>query len=283
MFSIIIPLYNKEKYIEQTIKSILTQTFTLYEIIVINDGSTDSSSDIVKRIKDPRIKLYSKKNEGVSKARNYGIQKSQFDYIAFCDADDKWHPHFLETLYQSILKYKDDVFFSTARFEVNNNGITTITTLENTNKKDTIISDICPLIKKIITSSICVKKNIFQEVGGFREGVKRGEDLDLWVRINSKYRLVYINNPLIYYRKESENSSTNTKLEDGFPYWEWYEYKYDPIRSLHILTNKILLSYLILSIKKRKISYFLFIIKKIRHYNICLRIIFSTLNHKKKC
>ena len=86
VFSIIIPLYNKEKYIQNTIESALHQTFTDFEIIVVNDGSTDSSLAIVEQIEDSRIKIFSTKNGGVSKARNYGIEKAQSDLIAFLDS-----------------------------------------------------------------------------------------------------------------------------------------------------------------------------------------------------
>ena len=91
-FSIIIPLYNKEKFIENTIQSVLGQSFEDFELIVVNDGSTDTSLELVNKLKDKRIKTYSISNAGVSKARNFGIQKATSKLIVFLDADD-WYEH----------------------------------------------------------------------------------------------------------------------------------------------------------------------------------------------
>ena len=102
-FSIIIPLYNKEKDIKKTLKSVLNQSFEDFEIIIINDGSTDNSEEIVKSIIDKRIFLYTKNNEGVSIARNYGVEKATSGFIAFLDADDYWHPNHLENLHTLLI------------------------------------------------------------------------------------------------------------------------------------------------------------------------------------
>ena len=98
-FSIIIPLYNKEKFIENTIQSVLGQSFEDFELIVVNDGSTDTSLELVNKLKDKRIKTYSISNAGVSKARNFGIQKATSKLIVFLDADDLWKNNHLQELY----------------------------------------------------------------------------------------------------------------------------------------------------------------------------------------
>ena len=98
-FSIIIPLYNKEKFIENTIQSALNQTFLDFELIVVSDGSTDRSLELVKAFKDQRIKIYTIRNGGVSKARNFGIQKASTNLIVLLDADDLWKSNHLEELY----------------------------------------------------------------------------------------------------------------------------------------------------------------------------------------
>lgn len=89
-FSIVIPLYNKEKSITTTINSVLNQTCGDFELIIVNDGSTDTSLEIVQSIKDERIRIINQKNGGVSSARNQGIIEAKFDWIAFLDADDLW-------------------------------------------------------------------------------------------------------------------------------------------------------------------------------------------------
>jgi glycosyltransferase involved in cell wall biosynthesis len=100
LISVIMPAYNVEKYIGATIESVLNQTYQNWELIIINDGSTDDTADVAKKMaeKEPRIKLYSQENGGVSRARNKGLTLAQGDYIAFLDADDLWKPEFLEKL-----------------------------------------------------------------------------------------------------------------------------------------------------------------------------------------
>lgn len=96
MFSIIIPLYNKEKFIKRALDSILNQSFQEFEIIVVNDGSKDNSEEKVKEVSDPRIKIINQVNAGVSAARNRGAEEAQYKYLAFLDADDIWDKYFCQ-------------------------------------------------------------------------------------------------------------------------------------------------------------------------------------------
>ena len=105
MISIVIPLYNKKELIVKTVQSILNQTYHNFEIIIVDDGSTDGSADEVKTIKDSRIRLISQKNSGVASARNRGIKESQGDFVAFIDADDLWSPDYLYTLISLTQNY----------------------------------------------------------------------------------------------------------------------------------------------------------------------------------
>ena len=105
MFTVVIPLFNKERHIERAVRSVINQTFQDFEIIVVDDGSTDNSVEEVLKIKDNRIKLIKQKNGGVSSARNKGIDESRFEYIAFLDADDAWKPNFLESINGVIEQY----------------------------------------------------------------------------------------------------------------------------------------------------------------------------------
>ena len=103
--SIIVPVYNVEKYLKKCVKSILNQTLDNYEVILVDDGSTDSSGDICERLQseDNRIKVFHKKNGGLSDARNYGVRYSSGKYITFIDSDDYIRKDYLEILYNSIL------------------------------------------------------------------------------------------------------------------------------------------------------------------------------------
>lgn len=116
MISIVIPVYNKEKYVGKCIESILNQTYKDYELILVDDGSTDDSLNVLKQYHDKRVKVFSKKNEGVSCTRNYGLKKTTMPYILFIDADDYLEPDMLEVFVSVIKKYDADLitcgFFS---------------------------------------------------------------------------------------------------------------------------------------------------------------------------
>jgi glycosyltransferase involved in cell wall biosynthesis len=109
-FSVVIPLYNKARQIENTIRSVLAQDFQDFEIIVVDDGSTDGGSDLIIPINDTRIRLVFQVNAGVSAARNFGVHESSAEYIAFLDADDEWYPWHLEEIDKLIRNFQFKVF-----------------------------------------------------------------------------------------------------------------------------------------------------------------------------
>ena len=194
-FSIIIPLYNKANFVKKSIESILAQTYKEFEIVIVNDGSTDNSLAVVSEINDPRIHIFSKENGGVSIARNFGIEKAQNEYISFLDADDLWLPDFLQTIVEMIGQFPHAGVFATGssyidrmgnKHDVVNNNLAKGTVLFIDNYCKAIIS------KEMIqcsTGSICAKKELFDSIGGFREGIKRGEDIDMWLRDRKSTRL----------------------------------------------------------------------------------------------
>lgn len=231
LFSIIIPLYNKEKYITRTINSVLNQTFKNFELIIVNDGSTDSSLQIIQQIQDPRIEIINQKNFGVSHARNTGIKHARSPYIAFLDADDEYIPNFLEIQSKLISKYKNIKFFATAYNELLPNGKVQVKCLGK--KSDFIIENFIKVIAKnkffIHISSIVVHKSVFKKIGyfGFNFLYKKkkidsyGEDLDMWLRIAMKYKLCYSNlSGCVYYRNYSNNVTLNSTNEYDYTSYE---------------------------------------------------------------
>lgn len=204
MFSVVIPLYNKELSIQNTIQSVLEQTYQEFEIIVIDDGSTDNSAKQVKEISDSRIKLVQQKNQGVSAARNRGIKESRFEWIALLDGDDLWEPNHLEEITKMMREFPEDkVYVTSFKYSDNrsffkhqrNNPIFKI---ENYFKE--ALSE--PLIW---TSIIVFHKSCFYAVGGFNERLSRGEDLDLWARLSKKYNIIKSSEVTAIYRIEAEN------------------------------------------------------------------------------
>jgi glycosyltransferase involved in cell wall biosynthesis len=105
--SVVIPLYNKAAEIERTLRSVLAQTLSPLEIIVVDDGSTDGSAAIVERVGGERVRLVHQQNRGVSAARNRGIELSRGEYVAFLDGDDRWNPDYLQTLAAFIARHPD--------------------------------------------------------------------------------------------------------------------------------------------------------------------------------
>lgn len=205
MISVVIPLYNKEGQIKKTIDSVLEQSFQNFEIIIINDGSTDKSVDVVQTFTDSRIRLFYQKNQGVSVARNRGVEVAQFDYIAFLDADDEWNVDYLKTQYQLILEYPQCGVFACAYQFILHDG-----TLRN------LILNKLPFLgtrgllenyfevascshPPLWTSAVIVKKEAFVSVGGFPKGVISGEDLLTWARLAVKYSIAYSLNVVASY------------------------------------------------------------------------------------
>jgi glycosyltransferase involved in cell wall biosynthesis len=122
LFSIIIPLYNKELFIEETLSSVLNQSFTDFEVIIINDGSTDNSYNIIQTFKDDRIQILNQENRGLSASRNIGIKTAKGKFIAFLDADDLWMEDFLETIHFLINNHKKcDIFATNVKLLFPNN------------------------------------------------------------------------------------------------------------------------------------------------------------------
>lgn len=205
MVSVVIPLYNKQNSIKATIDSVLEQTFADFEIIVVNDGSTDDSLHLVKEIKDHRIKIVSKDNGGVSSARNRGIREAHYNWIAFLDGDDRWNPKHLELLVEGRKKYPDFYVFSTS-YSHNEN-------FENSREPVFgVVNDYfqMALHKKVINSSTClIRKECFEKVGYFNERLKRGEDLEMWYRLAKKYPFVCSEAITVWYRLEAENRAMN--------------------------------------------------------------------------
>lgn len=186
-FSIVIPLYNKEKHIKATLLSILAQTFSDFEVIVVNDGSTDGSLAEAAMVKDERIKLFTIENHGVSYARNYGIEKSSAGLVAFLDADDVWHPSHLEDLKNLIDTYPDCNLYATAYEKVYFGKNTVKGVFLGIDDNHTGVIDdyfshslVDPLAW---TSAVAIPKSTFDKCGYFDTDLKSGEDTDLWIRV----------------------------------------------------------------------------------------------------
>ena len=197
LFSIIIPLYNKEQSIASTLQTVLKQTYQDFEIVIVNDGSTDHSVEEVTKVLDSRIRLIHQSNAGVSAARNRGIEEAKGEYIAFLDADDVWKPDYLKTQYELTLKYPGcSVFTCNYEFKDTQEKVTsTIIRKLPFKDEDGILSNYFEVAScshpPLWTSAVIVKKSAIQSIGGFPVGIKSGEDLLTWARLACKYSIAY--------------------------------------------------------------------------------------------
>ena len=232
MFSVIIPLYNKSDYIIKAVNSVLLQTFDEFELIVVNDGSTDESLEKINNFlqtmfyKYPdlknRIKIIDQINQGVSSARNKGVENSKFEYIAFLDADDWWDENFLLKMKQLIDTFPQAKIFASNYFKVKNS----INYKAEINVEKDFYSgivDYCDIYLKsphympITSSSVVLSKNIFEQVKGFKKNIFFGEDFDLWIRIVLNYPFAFINEHLSYYNFDVENTIKSVNENKLFP------------------------------------------------------------------
>jgi len=210
MFSIVIPLYNKELSITDTIQSVLNQTYQNFEIVIVNDGSTDRSVEVVESIKDSRIRLIHQENKGVSAARNKGIQEAKFDWIAFLDGDDLWKDFHLATFHDLISRYTDQFFFVSG-FEY---SIPRKMNINRPEVEDYVIQNYfkeCLSEHLIWTGVVVINKKCFEN-DLFNETLTVGEDLDLWARLSKKFEIVKSNKATALYRVEAENRSDVGKV-----------------------------------------------------------------------
>lgn len=206
-FSIVIPLYNKESTVRDTVLSVLRQSYTSFELIIVNDGSTDKSLDVVTSIKDKRIKIINKINEGVSIARNTGIGCASHDYICFLDADDLWRKNHLATIKYLIDKYPEaGVYATNILYDYGDKKREYFSDLLPENFSDGIIDNYFHTFihgKSILMpSNTCVKKKVLMHIGLFEPGIDLTEDTDLWCRIAMVYDVAFSSSICEIYRIE---------------------------------------------------------------------------------
>lgn len=228
-FSVVIPLYNKGNYIENTLRSVLSQTFSDlpagkagFEIIVVNDGSTDNSFENAQKIHDDRIVLIDKKNQGASVARNHGVEQAQGKYIVFLDADDHWYPDHLAVLHQLILEFPKAGLFCSGYEIFRGNGIKTPANHIFSNKsKKQIIPDYFlestadPIV---IMGNFAVSKNDFYQIGIFDVRLRTGQDLDFFIRAALKKKIAFDPKITMRYHKQSENNLSKSHYNDDRVY-----------------------------------------------------------------
>jgi glycosyltransferase involved in cell wall biosynthesis len=204
--SVVVPLYNKQNAIVQTIQSVLNQTIKDFEVIVVDDGSKDNSLQMVQSVQDARLRVIHKENGGVSSARNRGIKEAKGDYIALLDGDDLWESTFMEEMVKMIDDFPKAALWGVSIAFIKNGkyykweqgmGDGYRGYVENyfgTSHNDLYCS-----------SSVVIRKEVFEKVGYFDERISSTEDLDMWYRIILHYPIAFYDKILVYYNQDAEN------------------------------------------------------------------------------
>lgn len=218
MISVVIPLFNKESCIRKTMDSVLTQSLKDFEVVVVDDGSTDSSAEIVSSIPDDRIRLITKINGGPSSARNSGIEAAKGDYIAFIDADDIWSPDYLKEMTELIADFPDAVIWG-FNYSMIQDGETKHSDVVSYRGYVSEQWDSFPFF--FSSSSSCCRRSTLIELGGFDERMVYGEDIDMWFRLLLNGKGVIDSRVLAFYYKDGGDSLTQHKmpLEKHIPFF----------------------------------------------------------------
>lgn len=215
--TVVIPLYNKEKEIEKTVRSVLSQTLAPAEIIVVDDGSTDNGPQIVRDLDCSLIRLVSQPNSGVSVARNRGVDQARTPYVAFLDGDDWWDERFLEKQSEMISRYPGCGIYSAAFRVVRHDK----SYPAKTRVKEGVVED---FFREAMTSYICIPSAVvipvkdFQQAGGFPAGMKIGEDLYFWIRLASAKPVCFTPEPLVNYQATASNRSAGSYTAENTAY-----------------------------------------------------------------
>ena len=205
MISIIIPLYNKEANIKKTLKSVLAQDYSNFEIVIVNDGSTDNSVEVINTsFTDSRIHIINQENKGASAARNRGVEAAKFEYLSFIDADDEWEPDYLSKIIESISLFPQAEMFCTAGILRSESGAVTYRAKKQFFNTIKIIDFFKNPYFYTNTSSVVVTKSIFLASGKFPENLKSNEDIACLHKLSLLTQVVYCGKPLSIYNRGTE-------------------------------------------------------------------------------
>jgi glycosyltransferase involved in cell wall biosynthesis len=178
--SVVIPLYNKEKYIRRAVDSVLSQSFRDFELIVVNDGSTDNGPALVRQYDDSRVRVLDQENRGVSAARNRGIAEAHGELVVFLDADDEWSSDFLEVIAALVRRFPHaGAYFTGWRLLTHERNISRVLRIGSQDDTCGCYFDLLAKGGSANASCIAVQRSVLHRLGGFRTSHRRGEDGDL--------------------------------------------------------------------------------------------------------
>lgn len=219
-YTVVIPLYNKEQSVKRALSSVLSQQFGCFEVLVVNDGSTDRSAEVVSGFDDPRLSLIKQPNRGPSSARNRGVKAASSEYVCFLDADDAWDSGFLETMSSLIAEAPQASLYSVKYRVVDEHGRVFH---HRSDFPDAYLGYVDDFFKSyeirglINSSSVCIRKEALQKIGGFPENARFGEDIYTWLRLADINRVAYANIEHVTIFRNAENRSGASERQE-IPY-----------------------------------------------------------------
>lgn len=230
-FSIVIPLYNKANFILATLKSVSNQTFENYEIIIINDGSTDDSLAKIETLKLPKLSIHTQENKGLSAARNRGISLALGQYVALLDADDIWKPTYLKSMFNLIKNYPNHQIFGCSYKESRNGRLMDIhTSFEaQPNQTSYILDDFfsANYNQFIVDQSSLIFECNFIKTHKFNEHIDVGEDVDFYLNYFASKQIIFLNRSLMIKNYDDKEQLSASKIsEKRVPDLEQYKYLY---------------------------------------------------------
>lgn len=209
LVSIILPTYNGAPFLPESVESILAQTYNPYEVIIVDDGSTDNTKEVLKPFAQKIRYINLEQNKGLPVARNTGIRLAQGEYIAFIDADDLWLPEKLQTNVEYFGRHPDVGMVYSGHTNIDEKGRTLNGGVKKRLPSGKIFFQLYSEQNFIIPSSVVVRKEVFETTGLFDEQLVNCQDWDMWLRIAFYFKIEGINEPLVKYRHNPHSLSKN--------------------------------------------------------------------------
>jgi glycosyltransferase involved in cell wall biosynthesis len=236
-FSIVIPLYNKANFILATLKSVSDQTFENYEIIVINDGSTDESLSKIEALKLPKLSIHNQENKGLSAARNRGVTLARGQYVALLDADDIWKPTYLKSMFKLIENYPNHQIFGCTYKESRNGRLMDIRTSfeAQLNQESYVLDDFFSANYKqfIVDQSSLIFDRNFIKTHTFNEHIDVSEDVDYYLNYFASQQIIFLNRSLMIKTYDDNDQLSSSKIsKKRVPDLEHYKTRYSSNTSI---------------------------------------------------
>ena len=225
--SVVIPTYNRYEFLKRALRSVLSQTYSPFEVIVIDDGSSDKTKQIIQDF--PNIKYFYQKNRGVSSARNLGIEKSSSDWVAFLDSDDEWHENKLKEQIE-FHKENPDILMSYTDEKWIRDGVA-VKIPKKFRKFGGDVFEKCLSHCIIAPSATLIHKDLLKRVGFFDESLEVCEDYDLWLRVAHSHKIGLVDKKLI-----TKYAGHNDQL--SFKYWGMDRYRILVLEKIFLIDTK---------------------------------------------